>query len=156
MEENILVWGKGEKARFFCEMAEKAGIAVTFRETVDKTESCLGSADIIVRFLEDSRDVAAGEGGHSITGPQIWLCESINQSVTVMANQVGNPARCVGFSLSGFFPEKKLVELIGGEKTDSDAVAAAKDLFEKIGFTVVIAQDRPGSCAEQGRGLNDQ
>jgi 3-hydroxybutyryl-CoA dehydrogenase len=104
----------------------------------------LQDAGIIVRFIADGLDVAAIDGAHSIKGPQIWLCESVNQSVTVMAKQVGNPERFVGFSLSGFFPEKKLVELIGGERTDSDALATAKDFFEKLRFTVVISQDRPG------------
>lgn len=55
----------------------------------------------------------------------------MDQSVTAMAKQVGTPERFIGFSLSGFFPEKKLVELIGGERTDSDAVAKAKDLLKR-------------------------
>lgn len=144
MEEKILVLGKGGNALSFCEMSAKAGVAVTLQETVDQDGSCLQDSGIIIRFLADSLDVAALEGVVAIKRPQIWLSESMDQSVTAMAKQVGTPERFIGFSLSGFFPEKKLVELIGGERTDSDAVAKAKDLFEKIGFTVVIAQDRPG------------
>jgi 3-hydroxybutyryl-CoA dehydrogenase len=144
MEEKILVLGKGENALSFCEMSEKAGIPVTLRETVDSAGPCLQEAAVIIRFLADSLDAGALEGVVAIKGPQLWLSESLEKSVAVMATQVGNPERFVGFSLSGFFPEKKLVELIGGERTDTDAVAAAKDLFEKLGFIVVIAQDRPG------------
>ena len=45
------------------------------------------------------------------------LCESIDQSATSLAKESVNPERYVGFSLSGLFPDKKMVELTGGERT---------------------------------------
>ena len=144
MKEKILVLGKGENARSFCEMSKDAGIEVTLLEFVDNLDSHLKNAGIIVRFVEDSLDISPVEGAGSVTGSQLWLCESIGQSATLMAKEVGNPESYVGFSLSGLFPEKKLVELIAGDRTEGDAVATAKDLFEKLQFTVVVSRDHPG------------
>lgn len=144
MKEKILVLGIGGNAHLFCEMCKETGIAVILLGSVDNLGSYLKDSSIIVQFLEDSLDVSVVAVADSIKGSQIWLSESIDQSVTAMAKQAGNPERYVGFSLSGLFPEKKLVELIGGERTADDAVAVARDLFEKLQFTVVISQDRPG------------
>jgi len=144
MKENILVLGKQKNAHFFCEVCEEKGVAVFLLESIESLNSYLKDVGIIVQFLEGNSEVSVVEGSDSIKGSQIWLCESMDQSVTAMAKQVGNPECFVGFSLSGLFPEKRLVELIGGERTSSDAVAVAKDLFEKLQFTVVISQDRPG------------
>ncbi len=37
-----------------------------------------------------------------------------------------------------------MIELIGGERTSEDAIGVAKTLFQKLQFTTVISQDRPG------------
>ena len=144
MKEKILVLGKGENARSFYEMCEETGIEVTLLESVDNLNSYLKDVGIIIRFMENSLDIPPVEGAGSVTGSQTWLCESIGRSATSMAKEAGNPERYVGFSLSGLFPEKKLVELTGGERTADDAVATARDLFEKLQFTVVISRDHPG------------
>lgn len=144
MKENLLVLGSGENAHLFCEMCKETGVAVTHLESLDLLGFSLNGNVITVQFLEDSLDVSVMPIADFIKGSQIWLCESIEQSVTAMAKQAGNPERYVGFSLSGLFPEKKLVELTGGERTSNEAVAVARDLFEKLQFTVVISQDRPG------------
>jgi hypothetical protein len=144
MKENILVLGKEKNAHSFFEMCKETGMAVLLLESAESLNSYLKDVGIIVQFLEGSLEVSVVGGADSIKGSQIWLCESMDQSVTAMAKRVGNPECFVGFSLSGLFPEKKFVELIGGERTAGDAVAVAKDLFEKLQFTVVISQDRPG------------
>jgi len=144
MKEKILILGKGESACCFCGMCREAGIAVTQSDTIGNRGSYLKDASIIVRFMEDSLDISPVEGAGSVRESQVWLSESMGESATAMAKEAGNPERYMGFSLSGLFPEKKLVELIGGECTAGDAVATARDLFEKLQFTVVISQDRAG------------
>jgi 3-hydroxybutyryl-CoA dehydrogenase len=144
VKEKILVLGMGGNAHLFCEMCKETGIEAILLGSVDNIDSYLKDNDIIVQFLDDSLNVSVVAVAGSVKGSQIWLCESIDQSVTAMAKQAGSPERYVGFSLSGLFPEKKLVELIGGERTADDAMAVARDLFEKLQFTVVIAQDRSG------------
>ncbi len=141
MGDKIFLLGQGEKAQSFLELSEKAGLAVILKATFDPAGLDLADAGIVVRFLEDG---AAPERAPALAKHQTWLCESREQSVTSMAAQFGNPERFVGFSLAGLFPEKKLAELISGERTASDALAAAKDLLEKLGLTVVLAQDHPG------------
>ena len=144
MKEKVLVLGKGGNARSFYGMCGETGIGVTLLESVDNLDSYLNDVGIIVQFMEDSLDISHVERAGSVTGYQTWLCESIGQSTTSMAKEAGTPERFMGFSLSGLFPEKKLVELIGGERTAGDAVATARDLFEKLQFTVVISRDHPG------------
>jgi len=144
MKEKILILGKGEAPDSFCGMYKEAGAAVTLLESGEKLGSYLKDTVIVVQFFEENLSVPVLDETYSLVESQLWLSESMGESVTTMAKQVKSPERYVGFSLSALFPEKKLVELIMGEGTASDAVAMAKDLFEKLQFTVVISQDRAG------------
>lgn len=141
MKEKILILGKGANASCFYGMCEETEIEATLLESVDKLDSYLKDASIVIRFMEDGLDISAVG---SLKGSQILLCESIDQSATSLAKESVIPERYVGFSLSGLFPEKKLVELTGGERTADGAVATARKLFERLQFTVVISRDHPG------------
>jgi hypothetical protein len=144
MEDKILVLGKEETARCFREVCEKAGIAVVQSDSFDNIDSYLKDAAVIVQFSEEGSSVPDTANSYSIKAWQTWLSESLDRSATAMAERMSDPERYAGFSLSGLFPEKKMIELIAAEKTSDNALTAARTLFEKLQFTVVISRDHPG------------
>ena len=144
MKDNILILGKGETVRCLCEICNETGIAFTQLDAIDDVCSYIKDVATILQFPGGDLSVSVPDETYSLKKSQVWLAESINRSVTAMAGQIATPERYVGFSLSGLFPEKKLVELIAGERTSDDALATAKALFEKLQFTAVVSKDRPG------------
>jgi len=144
MEDKILILGKGETVRYFYGMSKESGIVVAHLDSIDSVGSCIDEVNIIVQFPEEDLSLSVPDEMYSLKESQVWLAESIDTSVTSIASRIATPERFVGFSLSGLFPEKKMIELIGGERTSADALEAAKTLFQKLQFTTVISQDRPG------------
>jgi len=144
MNKKILFLGRGEIARSFFNECKQTGIEAALLEYADGLVSKLRDADIIVHFVEDGIELPLFKESDLIGKDKLWLMEALDQSVTMRTSRTGFPERIVGFSMSRLFPEIKFVEVIGGEKTDSDAVAAAKDFFEELQFTVVLSKDHPG------------
>ena len=144
MKEKVLVLGKKKVARSFLDECKKMGVVAGLAESADSLGSYLNDTDIIVQFTEDGLELSVLEEFNLTENPKVWLVVVLGQSVTKTAIKVGYPERVVGFSLSKLFPEKKLVEVIGGERTTSDAMAVAGGFFEKLKFTVVISKDHPG------------
>jgi len=144
MKEEILILGRCEGARSFAAMCKEAGIDVNQLESCDHRATVVKDASVIVQFYESDLTIFSDGMPYTLTKSQVWLAESIDTSVTSIASRIATPERFVGISLSGLFPEKKMVELIGGERTSADALEAAKTLFQKLQFTTVISQDRPG------------
>ncbi len=144
MKEKILILGRSEEARSFADMCRETGIDVNRLESYDNIASDATDTSVIVQFYEGGSTIFSDRMSYSLTKSQVWLAESIDRSVTSTASRIATPERFVGFSLSSLFPEKKMVELIGGERTSDDALGAAKTLFQKLQFTTVISQDRPG------------
>lgn len=55
-----------------------------------------------------------------------------------------DPARLFGFRIPDVLPGSKVVEIIAGDLTGNDTLRMAYDLFQRIGHTPVVVQDRPG------------
>ena len=144
MKEKILVLGRGEIARSLFDICKQTGIAATLLESADDLGPQLRDTDIIVQFAEDGLDLPLLKESDFIRKYKVWLIEVLDQSVTRASGRMGCPERIVGFSMSKSFPESKFIEVIGGERTDGDAVTTAKNLFEKLQYTVVISKDHPG------------
>lgn len=144
MKKKILFLGRGEIARSFFDECKQTGTEVTLMEYADGLGSKLRDTDIIVHFVEDDIELPLLKESDLIGKDKVWLMETFDQSVTMRASRTGFPERIVGFSMSKLFPERKFIEVIGGERTGGDAVAAAKDFFEELQFTVVVSKDHPG------------
>jgi 3-hydroxybutyryl-CoA dehydrogenase len=144
MKKKILFLGRGEIARSFLDECKQKGIKGTLQEYGDDLRSQLRETTIIVNFFEEGIELPILKETDLIGKDKVWLIEALDQSVTISASRIGYPERIVGFSMSRFFPEIKFVEVIGGERTDSNAVAAAKAFFEEFQFTVVLSKDHPG------------
>jgi len=144
MKEKILVVGKGEIARSFFDECKQRELAVTLLESADGLASQLKDTDMIVQFYEGGIELPVLKEPDLLVKLKVWLIETFDQSVTVSASRVVAPERVVGFSMSKSFPERKFIEVIAGERTQGDAIATAKGLFENLQFTVVISRDHPG------------
>jgi 3-hydroxybutyryl-CoA dehydrogenase len=64
-------------------------------------------------------------------------------SITRLAQASADPARFIGIHFFNPVPLMALVELIPGLATAPETVATARAFAERIGKTVVVAQDRP-------------
>ena len=64
-------------------------------------------------------------------------------SITRLAASTDRPARFMGMHFMNPVPLMQLVELIRGLATDDETFAAVKDLAEKLGKTVAMAEDFP-------------
>src|SRR5262249_35546457 len=64
-------------------------------------------------------------------------------SITRLAAATDRPARFMGMHFMNPVPVMQLVELIRGLATDEETFAAIKDLAEKLGKTVAMAEDFP-------------
>ena len=144
MKEKILVLGRDEIARSLFDICKQTGIAATLLESADGLGPQRRDTDIVVQFLEDGLELPLLKEFDFIEKYKVWLIEVLDQSVTMAAGRMGCPERIVGFSMSKSFPERKFIEVIGGERTDGDAVTTARNLFEQLQFTVVISKDHPG------------
>jgi len=144
MGENVLILGKGANADGFREACQSAAMNVTQLDGGEDFSKYLKEAGIVLQFLGKDLSAAVLDEAYTAGTPQIRLAETVGRSVTEGAGKYGNPERYVGFSVSALFPEKKLVELIKGEKTKDETLTKAKAFFEKIGFSTVISQDRAG------------
>ena len=64
-------------------------------------------------------------------------------SITRLAAATDRPARFMGMHFMNPVPVMQLVELIRGLATDEETFASVKDLAEKLGKTVAMAEDFP-------------
>jgi len=149
MKDKILVLGQSESSRHFTEMCKKEGIEIGLLKSAAEADSCFEKFGIVVEFQDGKTEIAAVAPIDYLEKTQLWLSESVDKSVTEMACMFNKSERFIGFSLSGLYPEKKFVELIAGELTEDDALSAAKELFERMQFTVVVSQDRAGHVVDR-------
>src|SRR5581483_5506465 len=64
-------------------------------------------------------------------------------SITAIASVTRAPQRVVGTHFFNPVPVMKLVEIVRGEKTSDETVAAARRFCEQLGKEVVVSADRP-------------
>lgn len=80
-----------------------------------------------------------------ICQPEAVLASNTSSiSITAIAAHTGRPAQVAGMHFFNPVPRMKLVECIRGLQTSDATFAAVRDAAEKMGKTVVEAQDSPG------------
>lgn len=107
----------------------------------------MADAGLIVEAATEREEVKraifakAGE----VLGPDAVLATNTSSiSITRLGQAAPDPARFIGIHFFNPVPLMPLAELIPGLATAEPTVAAARSFAEKIGKTVVVAQDRPG------------
>ena len=93
--------------------------------------------------LELKQKVFADLGGR--LGPQVLLATNTSSlSVTRIAAVTPHPSRVVGMHFFNPVHIMKLVEVVAGDRSSEDAVAAAMDLARRLGKDPIRVKDSPG------------
>ena len=110
-------------------LGEVAGCALVIEVIIEKLEP----KQALLRELDD----LLGEGA-------LIASNTSSISVTALANGMKNPQRLVGMHFFNPVPQMKLVEVVSGAETSSEAAAAIEDLSRRWGKTPVHARSTPG------------
>lgn len=143
----------------------KAGIAKQLGRLVEKEKIDAAARDAAVALIEPVADYApmAAAGliieaatereevkriifakAAEVLAPDAVLATNTSSiSITRLAQSTGDPSRFTGIHFFNPVPLMALVELIPGLATTPETVATARGFAERIGKTVVVAQDRP-------------
>lgn len=143
----------------------KAGIAKQLGRLVEKEKITADARDAALGLIEPVGDyapmAAAGliieaatereevkraifQKASTVLGADAVLATNTSSiSITRLAQTVADPGRFVGIHFFNPVPLMALVELIPGLATQKDTVARARAFAERIGKTVVVAEDRP-------------
>jgi 3-hydroxybutyryl-CoA dehydrogenase len=151
--EDLLAACRSRIARLFETGVKRGAIAEPdaapmlerFRYTTDF--KLLSGAEIVVeavfedlgikRKVFEQLDRICGEG-------TILASNTSGISITQIASVTRNPKRVVGTHFFNPVPVMKLVEVVRGEQTSEETLAAARRFCEELGKEVVISSDRPG------------
>jgi 3-hydroxybutyryl-CoA dehydrogenase len=94
----------------------------------------------------------------TVVSPQAVLATNTSSlSVTAIASGLQHPGRVAGFHFFNPVPLMKIVEVIGGARTEPAVVQALLALGQRMGHTAVQAQDTPGFIVNHaGRGYGTE
>ena len=111
-----------------------------------QTMADLKPAELIVEAATEKEDVKKqifAEVGKIADAQTILASNTSSISITRLAAAAGRPGRFIGIHFMNPVPLMPLVEVIKGIATDADTFAATKAFCEKLGKTMVVAEDYP-------------
>jgi 3-hydroxybutyryl-CoA dehydrogenase len=111
--------------------------------SVDDLADCDLVIEAIVENLDAKRELF-GALDERVSTEAIYASNTSSLSVTEMAAATKRPQRFVGLHFFNPVPLMKLVEVVRTIRTDEPVIADVRAFAEKIGKTVVLAQDTPG------------
>ncbi|WP_436269806.1 3-hydroxyacyl-CoA dehydrogenase [Pseudoduganella sp. LjRoot289] len=148
-EQFTALAAKGKLTR---EVADAASLKLGAAATLDALADCDIVIEAIVEQLEAKR--ALFDALEHIVSPSCVLATNTSSlAVTAIAAGAGLPGRIAGCHFFNPVPLMKVVEVIAGALTGSDATDALTALVKRIGHTPVQASDTPGFIVNHaGRG----
>jgi 3-hydroxybutyryl-CoA dehydrogenase len=131
--------------------AEARDAALGRLQTVDRVEA-LHDVDYVVEAILE--DVAAKRSLFGLldqlTRPEVILSSNTSSiSITLIGAATKRPDRVLGMHFMNPVPLMPLVELIRGQATSAESMAAASELCVTLGKTGVEASDYPGFIANR-------
>ena len=85
-----------------------------------------------------------------VTRPEVILASNTSSiSIGALAARTRRPGRVAGMHFMNPVPLMTLVEVVKGERTSDETVAAICDLARRLGKTPVVSADRPGFIANR-------
>ena len=104
-------------------------------------------ADLFIEAAPESMEIKQGlfEKAAATLRPEAIIASNTSSlSVTKLAAFVTVPARFVGIHFFNPVPMMALVEVVAGDQTTDDTVAAARAFAEAVGKTAITVKDSPG------------
>ncbi|NNM77357.1 3-hydroxybutyryl-CoA dehydrogenase [Sphingomonas sp. ID1715] len=107
----------------------------------------MSEAGLIVEAATEREEVKRAifaKAGEVLRSDAVLATNTSSISITRLGQAAPDPARFIGIHFFNPVPLMALVELIPGLATAEPTIATARAFAERIGKTVVVAQDRPG------------
>lgn len=122
--------------------------------------SDLSPCDLVVEAIVERLDVkqALFKDLEALVSPLCTLVSNTSSlSVTAIAAKLTHPERFAGYHFFNPVPLMKVVEVIGGLKTDDDVCQRLSQFAKEMGHTAVRAADTPGFIVNHaGRGYGTE
>ncbi|MFW9944483.1 MAG: 3-hydroxyacyl-CoA dehydrogenase NAD-binding domain-containing protein [Candidatus Sifarchaeia archaeon] len=127
-------------------ITEAEGLMGRIKGTVD-TEEAVKDADLVIEAIFENMEVKkevfakidAAAPSHAILATN-----TSSLSIDELATATNRPDKFIGMHYFSPVPAMKLLEIVVGEKTSEDTIAAAKAVGERQGKITVLAKNSPG------------
>ncbi|QDL54040.1 3-hydroxyacyl-CoA dehydrogenase [Rhodoferax aquaticus] len=120
----------------------------------------LADCDLVVEAVVERLDIKARlfKDLEAIVAPTAVLASNTSSlSITAIAAALKTPQRFAGYHFFNPVPLMKVVEVIGGLKTDGAVIEGLRTYAKQMGHAPVIAQDTPGFIVNHaGRGYGTE
>ena len=128
-------------------MEAAARDAALARITTSTDMAAGADADLFVEAAPEAMEIKQGlfEKAASLLRPDAVIATNTSSlSVSKLAGIVSGPERFVGIHFFNPVPMMALVEVVRGEQTSDETLAAAREFAEKVGKTPITVTDSPG------------
>ena len=155
--ELALQWDKlVAKNRLDPEAAKACKARVCTVNTLAELAACDLVVEAVVERLDIKQSLFA-ELESIVSAEAILVSNTSSLSITAIAAKLKSPQRFAGFHFFNPVPLMKVVEVIGGLKTDAAVCAQLSSYARQMGHTAVLAQDTPGFIVNHaGRGYGTE
>ena len=155
--ELALQWDKlVAKNRLDPEAARACKARVSTVNTLAALAACDLLVEAVVERLEVKQSLFA-ELESIVSAEAVLVSNTSSLSITAIAAKLKSPQRFAGFHFFNPVPLMKVVEVIGGLKTDAAVCAQLSSYARQMGHTAVLAQDTPGFIVNHaGRGYGTE
>ena len=125
---------------------------LTARVRVSDDVTVFADAELVIEAVPESLElkVDALARAESVVTPEAWLASNTSSiSITTLANSLVRPERFLGLHFFNPVPPSKLVEIVVGEQTAPELVAAAQTWVGALGKTPITVKDVPGFASSR-------
>ena len=132
-----------EKGRMTAEDRDAALARLTYDATLEGAKNADLVIEAIIEVLEAKQ--AVFKSLEEICPPHtIFASNTSSISLTALGSATKRPSQVVGMHFFSPVPRMKLCEVIFGLLTTQEVLAAVKEVAEKMGKTIIQADDKPG------------
>ena len=128
-------------------MTKGACDAALARLTLDPTLQGAADADLVIEAVFenfDAKRVVFEKLEETCPPHTIFASNTSSISLTALAAATKRPTRVVGMHFFSPVPKMRLCEVIFGLLTAQDVLTSIKEVGEKMGKTLILADDKPG------------
>lgn len=145
-----------DKGRLTAEAADLARRSLIPADKLADLADCDLVIEAIVERLDVKRELVASLET-ILSDSAVIASNTSSLSITAIASQATHPGRIAGYHFFNPVPLMKIVEVVGGSRTDPVVLERLNDLSKAAGHLPVIAQDTPGFIVNHaGRGYGTE
>ncbi len=125
---------------------------IVARANVSTEISAFADAGLVIEAVPESLElkVDALARAESVIGESAWLASNTSSiSITTLGSSLVRPTRFCGLHFFNPVPPSKLVEIVVGELSAPDLIAAAQGWVRVLGKTPITVKDVPGFASSR-------